>query len=40
MPSFYFNQETKDERLKQGCFILEYSGNLIKSENQGYLKIA
>jgi len=40
MASFYFNQETKDELLKQGYFILERSGNLIKSENQDYLKVA
>ncbi|MCK5871730.1 MAG: hypothetical protein KAG26_02795, partial [Methylococcales bacterium] len=40
MASFYFNQETKDELLKQGYFILERRGNLIKSENQDYLKVA
>ncbi len=40
MASFYFNQETKEELLKQGYFVLERSGNLIKSENQDYLKVA
>jgi len=40
MASFYFNHETKEELLKQGYFVLERSGNLIKSENQTYLKVA
>jgi len=40
MASFYFNQETKDELLNQGYFIVERSGNLIKTENSGYLKVA
>jgi len=40
MASFYFSQETREELLKQGYFILERCGNLMKSENQAYLKIA
>jgi len=40
MASFYFNKETKDELLNQGYFIVERSGNLIKTENSGYLKVA
>jgi len=40
MASFYFNQETKDELLKQGYFIVERSGDLIKTESSDYLKVA
>lgn len=40
MASFYFNQETKDELLKQGYFIVERCGDLISTENSEYLKVA
>lgn len=40
MASFYFNQETKDELLKQGYFVVERSGDLVKTENSDYLKEA
>jgi len=40
MASFHFNQDTKDELLRQGYFIVERSGNLITTENSGYLKVA
>ena len=40
MASFHFNQDTKDELLEQGYFIVERSGNLIKTENSDYLKVA
>ena len=40
MASFYFNQDTKDELLNQGYFIVERSGDLIKTENSEYLKVA
>ncbi len=40
MASFYFNQDTKDELLNQGYFIVERSGDLIKTENSDYLKVA
>ena len=40
MASFYFNQETKDELLKQGYFVVERSGDLVKTENSDYLKVA
>jgi len=40
MASFYFNQDTKDELLKQGYFIVERNGNLISTENSEYLKVA
>jgi len=40
MASFYFNQETKDEVLKQGYFVIESSGDLVKTENSDYLKVA
>jgi len=40
MASFYFNQDTKDELLKQGYFIVERAGDLIKTENSDYLKVA
>jgi len=40
MASFYFNQETKDEVLKQGYFVIERSGDLVKTENSDYLKVA
>ena len=40
MASFYFNQDTKDELLTQGYFILERCGDLIQSSNQDFLKIA
>jgi len=40
MASFYFNQETKDEILKQGYFVVERSGDLVKTENSDYLKVA
>jgi hypothetical protein len=40
MASFYFNQDTKDELLKQGYFILERNGQLITTENSDYLKVA
>jgi len=40
MASFYFNQDTKDELLNQGYFIVERSGDLIKTENSDFLKVA
>ena len=40
MASFYFNKETKDELLKQGYFVVERSGDLLKTENSDYLKVA
>lgn len=40
MASFYFNQDTKDELLKKGYFIIERSGDLIKTENSDFLKVA
>jgi len=40
MASFYFNLETKDELLKQGYFVLERCGDLIKSNNGKNLKVA
>ena len=40
MASFYFNKDTKDELLKQGYFIVERCGDLIRTENSEYLKVA
>ena len=40
MASFYFNKETKDALLKQGYFVVERAGDLIKTENSNYLKVA
>ena len=40
MASFHFNKDTKDELLKQGYFIVERSGDLIRTENSDYLKVA
>jgi len=40
MASFHFNQETRDELLKQGYFVVERSGDLMTTENSGYLKVA
>jgi len=40
MASFHFNQDTKEELLKQGYFILERHGDLIHTENSEYLKVA
>jgi len=40
MASFYFDQDTREELLKQGYFIIERSGDLIKTENSDYLKVA
>ena len=40
MASFYFNQDTKKELLNQGYFIIERSGDLIKTKNSDYLKVA
>jgi len=40
MASFYFNKDTKDELLKQGYFIVERCGDLIRTENSDYLKVA
>ncbi len=40
MASFYFNTETKDELLEQGYFVLERSGDLIKSNHRENLKVA
>jgi len=40
MASFYFNQDTKDELLKEGFFVVERSGDLIHTENSDYLKVA
>ena len=40
MASFYFNQETRDELLKQGYFVVERSGDLMTMENSDYLKVA
>ena len=33
-------QDTKDELLKKGYFIIERSGNLITTENSDFLKVA
>lgn len=40
MASFYFNQDTKEELLNEGYFIVERSGDLIKTENSDYLRVA
>jgi len=40
MASFHFNQDTKDELLKQGYFIVERSGDLIKTESSDFLRVA
>ena len=40
MASFYFNQETKDKLLKEGYFVVERRGRLIKTENSDCLKVA
>jgi len=40
MASFYFNKETKDELLNQGYFVVERSGDLLKTENSARLKVA
>ncbi len=40
MASFYFNQDTKDELLEQGYFVLERCGDLIHSSKQAFLKVA
>jgi len=40
MAAFYFSQETKNELLKQGYFVVERSGDLMKTENSEYLKVA
>jgi len=40
MASFYFNKETKDELLKQGYFVVERCGDLLKTENSDTLKVA
>lgn len=40
MASFYFNHETKKELLKQGYFVVERSGELMRTENSNYLKVA
>jgi len=40
MASFYFNQETKEALLEQGYFIVERRGDLVKTENSDYLKVA
>lgn len=40
MASFYFTQEIKDELLTQGYFVIERSGDLIKTINSEYLKVA
>jgi len=40
MASFYFNKETKDELLKQGYFVVERCGDLVKTENSDTLKVA
>ena len=37
---FILIKKPKEELLKQGYFVLERSGNLIKSENQDYLNVA
>jgi len=40
MASFYFNQDTKDELLSQGYFVIERRGDLVRTENSEYLKVA
>jgi len=40
MASFYFTQETKEELLKSGYFVLERRGDVITTENSEYLKVA
>ena len=40
MASFYFNQDTKNELLRQGYFVVERRGDLIKTENSDFLKVA
>jgi hypothetical protein len=40
MASFYFNQDTKDELLELGYFVVERCGDLIRTENGGSLKVA
>lgn len=40
MASFYFNQDTKDELLNQGYFVIERRGDLVRTENSKYLKVA
>lgn len=40
LASFYFNEEIKDELLKQGYFVVERCGDLIKTENSDFLKVA
>jgi len=37
---YYFNTETKDELLEQEYFVLERSGDLIKSNHSKDLKVA
>jgi hypothetical protein len=40
LASFYFNTKIKDELLKQGYFVVERHGELIKTENSDFLKVA
>jgi hypothetical protein len=40
MASFCFNQETKQELLQQGYFVLERRGDLISTESSDFLKVA
>ena len=40
LASFYMNQDTKNELLEQGFFVVERHGDLIKTENSDYLKVA
>lgn len=40
LASFYFNEEIKDELLKQGYFVVERCGELIKTESSDFLKVA
>ena len=40
MASFHFNQETKNALLEQGYFVIERKGELMKTENNAYLKVA
>ena len=40
MASFYFSEETKHELLQQGYFVVERSGDLIKTAHHEHLKVA
>jgi hypothetical protein len=40
LASFYMSQDTKNELLEQGFFAVERHGDLIKTQNSNYLKVA